>query len=212
VERSILPSAAYLGGPGEVAYFAQVSAVAEALDLPAPVVLPRWSATIIEPRIQRILDDLGVGPEAVADPHALEGRVARERLSAEPSAALAALRRDLDSDLDTLRRSGADLVPDAVFDGLQRSFAHRLERLERRILAATKRRESDVMRSIATARGALFPHGVRQERKLAYAPFLARYGPSLLEQMLEAAQTHARSLVAGTPTLVVAASPATASV
>lgn len=212
VERSILPSAAYLGGPGEVAYFAQVSAVAEVLDLPMPIVLPRWSATIIEPRIRRILDDLGVGPEAMADPHALEGRVARERLSGETSAALAALRRDLDGDLDTLRRSGAELVPDAVFDGLQRSVAHRLERVERRILAATKRRESDVMRAIATARGALFPHGARQERKLAYAPFLARYGPSLLEHMLEAAQTHARSLVAGTPTLAVAAPPATASV
>src|SRR5262249_41626092 len=47
VERMIVPTAAYLGGPGEVAYFAQVNAVAEALDVPTPLVLPRWSATIL---------------------------------------------------------------------------------------------------------------------------------------------------------------------
>ena len=40
-------------GPGEVAYFAQVSAVADALGVPTPLVVPRWSATIVEPRVQR---------------------------------------------------------------------------------------------------------------------------------------------------------------
>jgi bacillithiol synthase len=212
VERCIMPTAAYLGGPGEVAYFAQVSAVADALGLPSPIVLPRWSCTIIEPRVRRILDGLHVGREALADPHALEGRVARERLPAETSASLTALRRDLEANIDTLRRSAGGLVPDAVIDGLRRSVDLKLERLDRRFVAATKRRETDAMRSIATARGALYPYGVRQERKLAYAPLLARYGPSLLEQMLEAAHTHARSLAAGGPALVTPASAVTASV
>ncbi|MGH7619911.1 MAG: bacillithiol biosynthesis protein BshC, partial [Gemmatimonadaceae bacterium] len=184
IERAILPAAVYLGGPGEIAYFAQVSAVAGVIDVPAPIVLPRWSGTILEPRVQRILNELGVGPDALGDPHALEGRVARARLPVETAAAISALKRDLESNLDTVRRSAAGLVPDAVIDGLHRSFEHRLERLDRRVIAATKRREADVMRSIATARGSLFPHGARQERKLAYAAFLARYGPSLLEQML----------------------------
>ena len=212
VERCILPTAAYLGGPGEVAYFAQVSAVAEALGLPSPIVLPRWSCTIIEPRVRKILDSLHVGREALADPHALEGRVAREHLPAETSASLTALRRDLEANIDTLRRSAAGLVSDTVIDGLRRSVDLKLERLDRRFVAATKRRESDAMRAIATARGALYPFGVRQERKLAYAPLLARYGPSLLEQMLEGAHAHARSLAAGGPALVTPASPMTASV
>ena len=212
VERTIMPTAAYLGGPGEVAYFAQVSAVAQALDLPVPLVLPRWSGTILEPRIQRTLDDLGVGPDALVDPHALEGRIARERLPVETVAALSALRRDLDADVEKVRRAGTGLVADAVLDGLRRSLEHHLERLDRRIIAAAKRRESDLMRSIATARGALYPDGVRQERKLAYAPFLARYGAGLLDQLLEAARVHTRALVTGGPALASPAPPATASV
>jgi uncharacterized protein YllA (UPF0747 family) len=212
VERSILPTAAYLGGPGEVAYFAQVSAVAQALDAPAPLVLPRWSVTIIEPRVQRILESLGVAPDALVDPHALEGRVARQRLPAETVAALTALRRDLEGNLDTLGRSGAGLVSVPVIEGLRRSLERKLERLDRRITAAAKRRETEVMESIATARGALYPHGSRQERKLAYTPFLARYGPALLEQMMEAARAHTRALISGGPALTAPAAAATASV
>ena len=46
VERFIMPSAAYVAGPAELAYFAQVGAVAAALDLPTPLAMPRWSVTI----------------------------------------------------------------------------------------------------------------------------------------------------------------------
>ena len=68
------------------------------------------------------------------------------------------------------------------------------------------------MRRLSAARGSLFPHGVRQERKLAYIPFLARYGPALVEQLLDAARAHARAVVAGSPAIPVSAtqSPQTA--
>lgn len=207
MERAILPTAAYLGGPGEVAYFAQVTAVAEAIGIPIPLVVPRWSTTIVEPRIQRMLDELGADIGALADPHALEGRVARQLMPADVARAIADAREHAAHDADALRRASKDLMPRAAIDGMARSAEHRLERMERRLLAAVKRRETDAMRRIATARGSLFPHGVRQERKLSFIPFLARYGAPLLEQMLEAASVHARAIVAGTPSMTSA--PAT---
>jgi uncharacterized protein YllA (UPF0747 family) len=197
LERSILPSAAYVAGPGELAYFAQVSAVADQLGVPAPLVVPRWSATIVEPRIQRIMEGLGISIDDLGDAHAADKRIARARLSPDAAQALQQLRSHMRSDIEDLRRANAGLVPVRMLDGLQRALEHRVERAERRILAGVKRVETDAMRQLATARGALFPYGVRQERKLAYIPFLARYGAPLLEQMLEAARSHARALVAG---------------
>ena len=196
LERSILPTAAYVGGPGEFAYFAQVSAVAEQLGVPTPLVVPRWSATIVEPRVQRILDQLNVTVDDLADPHAADRAIARSRLSPDAAHAVESLRGDMKTDIDRLRRSTDGLVPEKVFEGLGHSLEHRLERLERRLLAGVKRREVDLMRQLATARGALFPHGVRQERKLASIPFLARYGAPLLDRMLAEARVHARLLVA----------------
>jgi uncharacterized protein YllA (UPF0747 family) len=40
LERAIVPTAAYVAGPGEFAYFAQVSAVADALSVASPLVMP----------------------------------------------------------------------------------------------------------------------------------------------------------------------------
>ena len=201
LERAILPTATYVGGPGEYAYFSQVTAVADALETPAPMVMPRWSASLIEPRIARLLEGLSVAPEALADPNAVENLIARRRLSPDADAALHALRGATVSGVDALRAANDGLVPDAVLDGLQRSIEHRVQRAERRFLAGVKRRETDVMRQIGTVRGALYPHGAPQERKLAYIAFLARYGSELVDDMLEAARGHARALVADTPSL-----------
>ena len=151
--------------------------------------------TIIEPRVQNVLDEFDIAAESLADPHAVETRVARAHLPPDASEALRQLRDDIASQLDRLRAGARSLVDDRVVDGLRRSLDHRLDRAERRLAAAVKRREVDVMRKLATARGSLFPYGVKQERKLAYIPFLARYGPPLVEQMLAHAAAHARQLV-----------------
>jgi bacillithiol biosynthesis cysteine-adding enzyme BshC len=209
LERFMLPTAAYVAGPGEFAYFAQVSAVADGLGVPAPLVMPRWSTTIVEPRVQRILDDLNTSVDALADPHAVESRVARERLSPDAHGAFGAMRDNLATDVARLRTANDELVPPTVLDGLQRSLEHRLARVERRFLAGVKRRETELMRKVGTARGALYPHGARQERKLGYVPFLARYGPGLIDELLAHATEHARIVVNGlasTNTETVAAS------
>lgn len=197
-ERAILPTAAYLAGPGELAYFAQVSAVADALGLEQPVAVPRWSCTIIEPKVQRLLDKYDFTPTALQDPHAAERR---HGMRAMPDAARAALEqaRSQVASLDaTLRALAADdptlLAPD-VAEGFTRRASWLVGRLERRLRAAVTRRETDAMRAIATARGSLAPFGERQERTLNFLPFLARHGEPLLAAMRSAAAEHARALL-----------------
>ncbi|MEO6778893.1 MAG: bacillithiol biosynthesis BshC, partial [Gemmatimonadaceae bacterium] len=81
MERQILPTVCYVGGAGEVAYFAQVSAVAEVLGVAVPRIVPRWSGTLMESHIEELLNELGATMDDFVDPHAMEGRVAREGLS-----------------------------------------------------------------------------------------------------------------------------------
>lgn len=199
-ERTLLPSAAYVAGPGELAYFAQVSAVAEALDLPAPLAVPRWSGVIIEPQIERILQRFAISPEELAPAHAAEGRMARERMPEPVAAALAEAARSVAVSLEQIERSAVEdaaLVPRAVVEGAERALCHRLGRLERRLVAAVKQREHAVMRDLATARAALVPDGAPQERRLNLLPLLARHGPPLLDSLRDAAGAHARAVVHG---------------
>lgn len=198
VERAILPTAAYLAGPGEIAYFAQVSAVADALGADVPMAVPRWSGTLVEPHIDEIMRRYGLRSDDFVDPHAVEARLAREAWPAGVATAMTLLRRDLAERLAGVRESlrGLDgLAPTASVDGTGRALEWRLSRLERRITAAVKARESTLMRDLGTVRGSLFPGGLRQERALNLVPLLARHGAGLLESMRVSAMAHARSIL-----------------
>jgi bacillithiol biosynthesis cysteine-adding enzyme BshC len=198
VERAILPTVAYVAGPGELAYFAQVSAVAEAVGLELPLAVPRWSATLIEPGVASIMTKYGLRIVDFEDPHGVETRLAREAWPAGVANAMEHLRRDLAQRLAGLRASLQELdglAPAATVEGTARALEWRLSRLERRISAAVKRRDTSLMRDLATVRGSLYPDGVRQERALNLVPLLARHGLGLLESMRDSAAVHAQSLV-----------------
>jgi len=197
VERALLPTAAYVAGPGELAYFAQVTAVAEALEAAVPVAVARWSGTVVEPPAQRALARLGIPPSDAADAHALEARFARAAMPASVVEAWSRLQQRLTSSLDELDTTVREtaLMPPPVIEGLRRSLAHKLSRAERRMLAAAKRRDERVRQDIATVTSALYPLGKRQERVLSFVPMLARGGDALLDAMLAEARRHAGVLV-----------------
>ena len=75
------------------------------------------------------------------------------------------------------------------------SLQHRVDRLERRLVAGIKRREVAVLRDVATLRANLYPRGGRQERALNLMPTLSRHGMALLDEMRTAAGRHARGLI-----------------
>jgi uncharacterized protein YllA (UPF0747 family) len=192
MERSILPTAAYVAGPAEVAYFAQVSAVADALDAKQPIVVPRWSGTVLEPRVERILERYELKPQDFADPHKVENRQARAAIPEGVKTLIAKLR---DASL-LISTSGVDskLTPATVLTGLQRDIDHRLDRFERRVAAAVKREGTRELRDLEVARASLYPLGKPQERAVSFVALLGRYGSELQQQMLDAARMHVAAL------------------
>jgi bacillithiol biosynthesis cysteine-adding enzyme BshC len=195
VERSIIPTVAYVGGGAEVAYFAQTTAVAEALDVQAPLVLPRWSGIIVEPRIEKILERHRLSVDDFRDPHAVETRIARESLPSSLRQSLETLKGSFDDSVKAIRGAeGSDMVPSSVIDGLTRALNSRVERLERRYAASVKRRGNAALRDVAAARGALYPFGTPQERALNIVPLLARQGDELIKAVDEQTRHHAERL------------------
>lgn len=198
VERAILPTVAYAAGPGELAYFAQVSALASTLGAAAPLGVPRWSATIVEPYVDRILARYELSIDELRDPHAVLKRLVAQRMPGEITGSLADMRLAIHRAVDALRAAlegERPLVERRVVEGAEGQLMHRVDRLERRVLAAGKRRESAIAADIDTAHAALYPLGRPQERMLNFIPILAREGPTLLEAMRRAAAAHAAGLV-----------------
>ena len=198
VERRILPTVAYVAGPGEIAYFSQVGAVAEALGVPAPLVVPRWAATIVEPSVDRRLGRLGMVIDDIRTPHDAERRLGDRAVPADIRTNLEGVREDLGRRLQALREASAaldHLVPERVIEGARHQLLHRVDRLERRLRAAARARQVEAVADLAAVRAALMPEGHRQERRLNPVPMLARHGDLLLAQIKAGAAMHAGSLV-----------------
>ncbi|MEP6779430.1 MAG: bacillithiol biosynthesis BshC [Gemmatimonadaceae bacterium] len=200
VERALLPTMAYVAGPGEFAYFAQVAPVARALQVDVPIAVPRWSGTVVEPHIAIVLDRLQVDERAFDDPHAVETKLAKGALDEGITDALERVRVTTETQLRALQlavESSDWVVAQSVIEGTQRDISHKLDRLERRIIAGVKRRERALMRDVAVARAAIRPLNQNSERVLNFLPVLARYGPVVLENMRQLARVHAANLVNG---------------
>jgi uncharacterized protein YllA (UPF0747 family) len=145
--------------------------------------------------VQGLLERLGTTPAELEKPDALEGRLARSAMSDDTARALAELRETIALLPDALGDESEQLKLGAAVVGAAQSLQHRVDRLERRLVAAIKRREAARMRDVATLRAALYPRGARQERVLNAIPLFARNGTSLLSEMCRAAAPHAASLV-----------------
>jgi uncharacterized protein YllA (UPF0747 family) len=198
VERAILPTATYIGGPAEIAYFAQILPIADVLGVARPLIVARWSCVIIEPHVERILEKLHLLPEDLRDPHEAEAGVARSRLPKSVLEELSSTRAVLNERLDKLSAATVEQnapIGPAVTGGLRANLMRRLDRFERRLISAAKKLHGDTMQDIGTARGSLYPLGKPQERGLNFVPLLARYGPKLRDEMLAGAQEHAAGLL-----------------
>ena len=90
-----------------------------------------------------------------------------------------------------------NLVPERVIEGARHQMLHRVDRLERRLRAASRSRATEAVKDLAAVRAALMPDGQKQERRLNPVPMLARHGDLLLAQLKAGAAMHAGTLVGG---------------
>ncbi|MGH7533619.1 MAG: bacillithiol biosynthesis cysteine-adding enzyme BshC, partial [Gemmatimonadales bacterium] len=189
VESALLPTVAYVAGPGELRYLALTDPIYAALDVPRQRPVPRWSGIVIEPFVDRLLLSLGVSiDEILSDGAGAEARVTQRQFPPEVLQALAALRAEVGSAYDVLARIAPTVDPTLVraMQGLRDRSLFDAERAERKLIRAFKRKGSDQLRQVRRLQATLHPDGAPQERVLTVAPWLARYGPGFLPTLGEA--------------------------
>lgn len=188
IERSVLPTVAYVAGPGELRYLALAEAAFAHLGVTPQLPMPRWSGLLVEPRVDRILAKYGASLQELLAPGArLEARVAREHLPPETMAALDALRTSIDTQYGVLESVAADVDPTLLrpIQGIKGRAIEGTERAEKKLVQHLKRRNETETAQIDRARTAIQPGGHPQERVLTVAPLLARYGHGILQSLLD---------------------------
>ena len=190
VQDHLLPTLAYTGGPAECAYFAQAAVVYEKLLGRVTPAVPRFSATLMEPKAASLLErysltltDVFEGPERVRE------ALAERALPADLKAAFEAAEKALDQNLARIVTSLEHLDPTLV-DAAQNAGSkmhYQLDRLQGKAARAELLRNEVLDRHASLLSNLLFPHKELQEREIAGVSFLARHGMDLLERLYQAA-------------------------
>ncbi len=184
VQDALFPTIAYVAGPGEVAYFAQLRPVYQAFDVPMPLIVPRASLTLLDSRVAQLLERFRLAlPDLTLEPEQLTSRILRAQLPPDLEATLAKAREGVTEIFRGVGEAIAAVDP-TLRATVGQSSGHiqgHLDQLERKAVQALKRREAETRQQVQRVREALMPGGKPQERVLPILPFLARYGPALLE-------------------------------
>ena len=189
VESHLFPTLAYVAGPSEVAYFAQIGCLFRVHGVPMPLVLPRHSARIIEAKVRKVLDKFSLPAEDLGRPfHEVAAQIAREELPASVSEALATTRQHLTDDYAALIDSIGAIDPTlrGPLESARNASYKQLDDGQRKILAHLKKQNEVHLTQLRKAAVNLYPDGVPQERVLSLLPYEARYGEALLRTIYEA--------------------------
>jgi bacillithiol biosynthesis cysteine-adding enzyme BshC len=189
-QDTILPTAAYVGGPAEIAYFAQSAVVYEAVLGRVTPVLPRLSATLVEPAVAKVMAAHEVGLAQVVEAKTAEAlalRLGARAMPIEGKRRIAAVGNAMDAELTALTEYMAAMSAElGRAAGVSASkMRYQMNRLRRMAAAFEVQKEASLGKHAAAMVNALLPEGHLQERVLAGVWFLARYGEGLPGLLVE---------------------------
>ncbi|MGA7220615.1 MAG: bacillithiol biosynthesis cysteine-adding enzyme BshC [Candidatus Sulfotelmatobacter sp.] len=189
VQDYLLPTLAYTGGAAEAAYFAQVSAVYKIIGTRVTPIIPRFSATLVDPKIQRKLEHYEIPVvDAFQGSEALRRTLAACTMPADLQKAFERANASVKESFFGLQEALAKLDPtlvEASQTGVSK-IHYQLDRLRERAMAAELRRSDVVGRHAAVLSNFLYPEEALQERGIAGVYFVARYGTELLTNLYKA--------------------------
>jgi bacillithiol synthase len=195
VQDFLLPTLAYIGGPAEIAYFAQLRPNYGLLGRVDPAPLPRASFTLIEKRHARTMDkydikfaDLFAGFEEVMK------TVVERSLDQNTATVFDETEKDFNDRLDKLSASLTAVDPtlaDALKGGREK-ILYQLHNLRTRFIHNRGKRDETAKQQIERLFAALYPNKNLQEREINVFYFLARYGYELIDRLYDEVEVGSR--------------------
>ena len=187
----LLPTVAYVGGPGELAYLAQSEILYDALLGRMPVAMTRSAFTLLDPYSAKLLDRYRLSvAQTLVPQHALADRVARCLVPPELKSSFEAAAASIASDVDRLKAKLEAFDP-TLSDALGTSRAkivYQLEKMRGKTEREALRRDQQASAEADHLSAMLFPHRHLQERFYSILPFLAQHGIGLVDRLYDAVE------------------------
>jgi bacillithiol synthase len=188
----LLPTAAYYGGPAEIAYFAQSEVLYQKLLGRMPVLMPRADYTLVDPKGLRILEKYELKVEdAWLGPQALRKKMYGSNVQGELASAFDGNLQQIEKSVEHLRKSIHEVDP-TIEDSIARAekrIRYQVEKLRAKTGQALDRHDHVIEQHAAFLENLLYPHKGLQSRDISFLPFLLRLGSGGLGELQKLACT-----------------------
>ncbi|MFB6250002.1 MAG: bacillithiol biosynthesis cysteine-adding enzyme BshC [Salinibacter sp.] len=188
----LLPTAAYVAGPGEVSYFAQYGDVYNWAGLDMPLIHPRASVSLVEGKVQKVLDkyDLTVC-DFRARLDALFQEVVVNTMEVDIDAVFRDATTQMHQALNALKPEvgAVDQTLTSSAEAARAAIVEEMEDLKQRTVRAEKRHHDEVRAQLAKAQANLRPQATLQERHINVLYYLNKYSLDLLGDLRAALDT-----------------------
>jgi len=184
VQDYLLPTACYVGGAAEIAYFAQNSAAYAVLNRPVTPIVHRQSFTVVEPRQRRILDK-----QELSLPQLFDGRdssfvrLSEKNAPAETSRLFAVVEERVNTELNRLDQNLATIDPTlaANLATRRRKIIYHIAAMRKKTFLAVARKNSTLEQQLDDLFSTILPNNNLQERSINVFSFLNKYGSNFID-------------------------------
>ncbi|MDD3818523.1 MAG: bacillithiol biosynthesis BshC [Actinomycetota bacterium] len=185
-QDSQLPVLCSVCGPGEISYMAQLKSVYSLYGLRMPVIYPRFSATIIEKKIKKLLLKLEISEEELemAAEEVIKMKVGMQS-KVDVSELMQNLERDILLELEKVEKAFMDtgISISHSFDRIKRNMKKEIIVLENKIYSELKKQDEFILEGVNKVYTNIFPNNNLQEREINIATYLNKYGFKLVDEL-----------------------------
>ena len=187
----ILPTAFYIGGPSEIAYFAQVMPLYKFFNVTPPFIYPRSSATLLEKGLSNALDKFNLQiNEIFSDSEEVKHKIIKTIDETPLESFFISAVKETEIIFDTLKEKLFS-IDKTTSDSVQRyreKSLNNIEELKSKSLQAQKKKYEVSLKQIDKLTSILFPHENLQERELNFIYFANKYGPDFFKKIFDELQ------------------------
>lgn len=188
VQDTVFPTICYVAGPNELAYLGQLQEVYAHFGVPMPLMYQRATATLADSATLRFLNRYELPLTALrAQDEAALNHLLESQLPPTVEQSLTAVSAVIDERMAAVSAAVPQIDP--TLEGAVKStlgkLQHEVHSLHNKVIQAAKRRDETLRRQFQRAQALTFPQGHPQEREVGFVWFLNRYGPALVDRLID---------------------------
>jgi bacillithiol biosynthesis cysteine-adding enzyme BshC len=175
----IFPTFAYVAGPHEITYYAQLKGIYNFFSLEMPVIYPRFGATIIESKISKLLEKYNIIIHELMNKEKLLKNLAKESIESTFKKLRTKVHEDLDEAFSELIAIDKKLVSQCEIT--KKKLLKDIQYLEAKTASNINKKRQITRQQITKAYNNVFPYGELQERRINILEYLIKFGRKFLE-------------------------------